>query len=157
MFCHYFIKKIILLYKKDNFGLLRLCRRMRTFSGCGKQAPRSKCGAQAPGPPGSQAPKPRRVQMRRCGASAASRTRLWKETVRLRRRRGPCCETGRRQTSGPAGAQGELHTLWGAERPEAVGGCPGDAGPRSKSFSVTSAPPNTSVCSLHTERHSKLR
>lgn len=155
MFCHYFMKKIILLIYLFS-AVLHLCCRMRTFSGCGKQGLRSRCGGKAPGPAGSQAPKPL-MHMRKCGASPASRTWLWKETVGLRRRRSPCRETGRRQTSGPAGPRGELHTLWGAALPEAVGGCPGDAGPRSKSFSVTSAPPKTSVCSLHTQRHSKGR
>lgn len=84
MFCHYFMK--------DNFtdlfifGLLPLCRRMRTFSGGGKQALRPRCGVQAPGPAGSQAPKPLRGHVRQVRASAAWGARLRKETVGLRRR-----------------------------------------------------------------------
>lgn len=72
---------------------------------------------------------------------------------------------GSRQTGGPAGSQGLPHPLWGSERPEAAGGCHGDAGPQSKSLFVASASPKTSVYSQHTRTrthkrtctHSKLK
>ena len=95
---------------------------MRTFSGCGKQALRPRCGVQAPGPAGSQARKPLRVHMPECGPQQL-REHAVEGDLGIAEE-----ETGRRQASGPAGP-GELHTPWGAERPEAVGGCPGDAGP----------------------------